>query len=121
MRNIETHRKQRRLSQIIDNMKGTPITEKITLEEKYNMRKKYYVVLNTDVEDTYLSNAEIHLNEIVENVALYINQIELYIGGLLIDCVNGEQLLLFLQVTNQKVDNDFITKKTIIPFNIGVF
>ena len=45
----------------------------------------------------------------------------LCIGGSLIDTVNGEQLLMFLLLTNRTVPYDFTKKKTIVPFNINYF
>ena len=59
----------RRLSLIIDGMKGTTITEKIIMEEKCNTGKMRLFSVNTDLEEIYLSGAEIHISEIVDNVA----------------------------------------------------
>ena len=62
----------RRLSLIIDGMKGTTITEMIIMEEIYNTGKKHLFSVNTDLEEIYLLGAEIHINGIVNK------RIELY-------------------------------------------
>ena len=52
----------RRLSLIIDGMKGTTIAEMIIMEEIYSMGKKHLFSVNTDLEEIHLLGAEIHIN-----------------------------------------------------------
>ena len=103
------------------NIGDLSITNKISIaiKENRNIEQKRFFSLDY-LHDTCLSNAEIHINKIVENVAFFIQRIELHIGGSLIDRVNGEQLLMFLRLTKRTVSYDFITKKTIIPFNLNL-
>ena len=122
---------QSSVSQLIDDM-----PKKISIEKDnshnsdmatYNRFKIYayeaYPNRDDHLEnkDKYLSNVEIHVDAIVENIADLIEDIHINAGGQRIDRVNGEQLQLFLHLTNKKISYDLINKKTIIPFNINIF
>ena len=107
-----------------DNGIGEKLPEKYVFplnDQNGKLINSTFVIHANSLRDMYLSDVEICIDRIVENIVEYIKNIDIIIGGQRFQQICGEQLDFFLHLTKKYVFYDYENKTTIIPLHVSVF